>query len=90
VPTGWAPAALVREATWRGAATRRVNAPPLAERRLERAARTTGSTTGAVRERARLGRRFFGEGLGTIACGAPADLVLVDYRAATEFSAHAD
>jgi len=34
----------------------------------------------------RWARRFFGEGLGTIACGAPADLVLVDYRAATEFS----
>ena len=33
----------------------------------------------------RWAERFFGEGLGQIARGAPADLVLVDYRAATEF-----
>jgi cytosine/adenosine deaminase-related metal-dependent hydrolase len=35
---------------------------------------------------ARWGERHFGEGLGQIAAGAPADLVLVDYRPATEFS----
>src|SRR5262249_24923365 len=31
--------------------------------------------------------RFFGEALGMIEAGAPADLVMVDYRPATEFSA---
>jgi len=31
--------------------------------------------------------RFFGEALGSIEAGAPADLVMVDYRPATEFSA---
>ncbi|HTM57873.1 MAG TPA: amidohydrolase family protein [Candidatus Udaeobacter sp.] len=36
---------------------------------------------------ARWASRHFGEGLGEIAPGAPADLLLVDYRAATEFSA---
>lgn len=35
---------------------------------------------------ARWAETQFGEGLGTIAPGAPADLVLVDYRPATEFS----
>src|SRR5262249_14153998 len=36
---------------------------------------------------ARWASRHFGAVLGEIAPGAPADLVLVDYRAATEFSA---
>lgn len=32
--------------------------------------------------------RQFGEGLGTIEAGSPADLVLVDYQPATDFTAH--
>jgi hypothetical protein len=35
---------------------------------------------------ARWAERHFGEGLGTLSPGAPADLVLVDYRPATELS----
>jgi cytosine/adenosine deaminase-related metal-dependent hydrolase len=35
---------------------------------------------------ARWAERHFGPGLGTVAPGAPADLLLVDYRPATEFS----
>lgn len=35
---------------------------------------------------ARWAERHFGDGLGTIAPGAPADLVMLDYRPATEFS----
>jgi cytosine/adenosine deaminase-related metal-dependent hydrolase len=64
-----------------------VNAPPLAE--------TAGGWAGPRGQLhyrrmfvngPRWAERFFGEGLGQIASGAPADLVLVDYRAATEFS----
>jgi len=36
---------------------------------------------------ARCGERYFGRGFGHIAPGAPADMVLIDYRPATEFSA---
>ena len=79
---------LVREAEVAWGSDASVNAPPVSD----------GAAGWALGARARLhyGRlfvngprwaaRFFGEGLGTIAPGAPADLVLVDYRAATEFS----
>ncbi|HEY2953978.1 MAG TPA: amidohydrolase family protein [Candidatus Eisenbacteria bacterium] len=81
-------AALVREAEIAWGSDASVNAPPLADA-------AGGWATG---ERARLhyrrlfvngprwAARHFGEGLGTIEPGAPADLVLVDYRPATEFS----
>jgi cytosine/adenosine deaminase-related metal-dependent hydrolase len=35
---------------------------------------------------ARIAAGYFGDGLGTIAAGAPADLVLLDYDPATELS----
>ena len=86
---GWGAAAnLVREAEVAWGSDSSVNAPPLSDG-------AAGWATGA---RARLhyrrlfvngprwASRFFGEGLGMIEPGAPADLVLVDYRAATEFS----
>ena len=81
-------AALVRDAEVAWGSDASANAPPLAE----------ASAGGPSGPRAQLhyrrlfvngprwAARFFGEGLGTIAPGAPADLVLVDYRAATEFS----
>ncbi len=65
-----------------------VNAPPLTDA-------ASGWATGARAQLhyrrlfvngPRWAERFFGQGLGTIAAGAPADLVLADYRAATEFS----
>jgi cytosine/adenosine deaminase-related metal-dependent hydrolase len=86
---GWgASAALAREAEVAWGSDALLNAPPISEA-------AAGWVTGA---RARLhyrrlfvngpqwASRYFGEGLGTIAAGAPADLVLADYRAATEFS----
>jgi cytosine/adenosine deaminase-related metal-dependent hydrolase len=87
--TGWgASAALIRDAEIAWGSDASVNAPPLAET----AAGWTGGARAELHYRRlfvngpRWAARFFGEGLGTIECGAPADLVLVDYRAATEFS----
>jgi len=85
--TGWgANAALVREAEVAWGSDASVNAPPLPE----------SAWSGGAHSRLHYRRlfvngpcwagRFFGEGFGKIECGAPADLVLVDYRAATEFS----
>jgi cytosine/adenosine deaminase-related metal-dependent hydrolase len=65
-----------------------VNAPPLPEN-------TAGWATGGRAEMhyqrlfvngPRWAARLFGLGLGEIAAGSPADLVLLDYRPATEFS----
>lgn len=82
-------AALVREADVGWGSDTSVNAPPLPDI-------THGWTLGA-RADAHYRRlfvngpewagRFFGEGLGTMTPGAPADLALVDYRPSTEFSA---
>ena len=81
-------AALVREAEVGWGSDASVNAPPLPDQ-------TPGWTLGARADchyrrlyvnGPRWAGRFFGERLGAIAPGAPADLVLVDYRPATEFS----
>jgi len=78
----------VREADVGWGSDASVNAPPLPDI-------THGWTLGA-RAEAHYRRlfvngpawagHFFGEALGTLTPGAPADLVLVDYRPATEFS----
>jgi hypothetical protein len=82
-------AALVRDADIAWGSDASVNAPPVPDI-------THGWSLGARAEAhyRRLfvtgpewGGRFFGEGLGRITPGAPADLVMVDYRASTEFSA---
>jgi cytosine/adenosine deaminase-related metal-dependent hydrolase len=82
-------AALVREADVAWGSDASVNAPPLPDI-------SHGWTLGARADShyrrlfvngPQWAGRFFGEELGTIAPGAPADLVLVDYRPATEFSA---
>src|SRR5262249_61268705 len=88
-PTGaYAATAVVRDAEIAWGSDASVNAPPLVET-------SAGWTTGArahlhyrrlLVNGPRWAARFFGEGLGTIAPGGPADLVLVDYRAATEIS----
>jgi cytosine/adenosine deaminase-related metal-dependent hydrolase len=66
-----------------------VNAPPLPDA-------TRGSAFGAPAAAhyqrlfvngARWAAPHFGEGLGRVAAGSPADLLLVDYQPATEFSA---
>jgi len=81
-------AALVREAEVGWGSDASVNAPPIPDQ-------TPGWTLGARADchyrrlyvnGPRWAGRFFGERLGTISPGAPADLVLVDYRPATEFS----
>ena len=66
-----------------------LNAPPLADfsYALARGARARVHYRRLLVYGARWAARHFGEELGVIAPGAPADLVLVDYRAATEFSA---
>jgi cytosine/adenosine deaminase-related metal-dependent hydrolase len=82
-------AALAREAALGWGSDAGVNAPPLpdlanpwASERTQALAHyqrifVTGATWAA---------EHFGVGLGTISAGAPADMVLVDYRPATEFS----
>jgi cytosine/adenosine deaminase-related metal-dependent hydrolase len=81
-------AALVRDADVAWGSDASVNAPPLADS-------AGGWATGARAEMhyrrlfvngPRWAEGVFGEGLGTVMPGAPADLVLVDYRPATEFS----
>ena len=79
-------AAWVRDAEIAWGSDASFNAPPLVE-----GGWTTGTRAQLHYRRLfvngpRWAARFFGEGLGTIAPGSPADLVLVDYRAATEFS----
>jgi cytosine/adenosine deaminase-related metal-dependent hydrolase len=80
-------AALVRDADVAWGSDASVNAPPLADE----AGWATGARAALHYRRvfvngASWAARHFGEGLGTIAPGSPADLVLVDYRPATEFS----
>jgi cytosine/adenosine deaminase-related metal-dependent hydrolase len=81
-------AALVREGEVAWGSDAGVNAPPLPDP-------MHGWGIGAPAEAhyqrlfvngARWAGRHFGEGLGVIAPGSPADLLLVDYRPATEFS----
>jgi hypothetical protein len=81
-------AALVRDAEVAWGSDASVNAPPLGD--------TAGGWATGGRAQLHYRRLFvngprwaathFGAGLGTIAPGAPADLLLVDYRPATEFS----
>ena len=81
-------AALVRVAEVGWGSDGAVNAPPLPEG----VGGWAGGAPASSHYRrvfvhgARWAARHFGEGLGTVAPGAPADLVLVDYRPATEFS----
>jgi len=80
-------AALVREANVGWGSDAGVNAPPVPD--------ATFGWPGARAELhyhrlfvhgAAFAARHFGEGLGRLAPGSPADLLLVDYRPATEFS----
>jgi cytosine/adenosine deaminase-related metal-dependent hydrolase len=80
-------AALVREAEIGWGSDAGVNAPPIPDATFGWA----GSRGAMHYQRlfvngARWASRHFGEGLGVLAAGSPADLVLVDYRPATEFS----
>jgi hypothetical protein len=80
-------AALVRDADVAWGSDASVNAPPLADE----AGWATGARAALHYRRLFVNgphwaERHFGEGLGTIVPGAPADLLLVDYRPATEFS----
>jgi len=84
-----AAASLVREATLAWGSDSAVNAPPLfdSQHASGRGAHTELHYQRLFVHGARWAARHFGEELGVIAPGAPADLVLVDYRPATEFSA---
>jgi cytosine/adenosine deaminase-related metal-dependent hydrolase len=81
-------AALVREPAVTWGSDGGVNAPPL----TERAYGMSGDARSDVRYQrlfvngARWASQHFGERLGEIVSGAPADLLLVDYRPPTEFS----
>lgn len=80
--------ALVRDADVAWGSDASVNAPPLPE---GASAMGLGPRSDFHYRRlfvngARWAARHFGEGLGQIAPGSPADLVLLDYRPATEFS----
>jgi len=79
-------AALVREADVAWGSDTSVNAPPLADAGWASGARARLHYRRLFVNGPRWAARHFGEGLGTIEPGAPADLVLVDYRASTEFS----
>jgi cytosine/adenosine deaminase-related metal-dependent hydrolase len=82
-------AALVREAELAWGSDSSLNAPPLADP-LHSPAHGVRAELHYQRlfvHGARWAARHFGEELGVIAPGAPADFVLVDYRPATEFSA---
>lgn len=79
--------ALLREGEVAWGSDAGVNAPPLPDALHG----WSGATAESHYERlfvngARWATRHFGEGLGAIAPGSPADLLLVDYRAATELS----
>ena len=81
-------AALVREAEVGWGSDSGVNAPPLPDAGFGWG---PGSRAAMHYHRmfvhgARWAARHFGEGLGVLAPGGPADLLLVDYRPATEFS----
>ena len=81
-------AALVREAEVAWGTDAGVNAPPLPDPLLGLG---FGTPAEAHYQRlfvngARWAERHFGEGLGVVAVGSPADLILLDYQPATEFS----
>jgi cytosine/adenosine deaminase-related metal-dependent hydrolase len=81
-------AALVREAEVAWGSDAGVNAPPLPDAMHGRA---FGAAAEAHYQRlfvngSHWAASHFGEGLGTISLGSPADLLLVDYQPATEFS----
>jgi cytosine/adenosine deaminase-related metal-dependent hydrolase len=80
--------ALVRDAEVAWGSDASINAPPLPEgaSALGFGARSEMHYRRLFVNGARWAARSFGEGLGEIAPGAPADLVLFDYRPSTEFS----
>ena len=82
-------AALVREADVAWGSDSGLNAPPLPDHShgFARGTRVEMHYQRLFVHGARWAARHFGEALGEIAPGAPADLLLVDYRPATEFSA---
>ncbi len=80
-------AALVREADIGWGSDAGVNAPPVPDATFGWAgARAEMHYDRLFVNGAQWAARHFGTGLGTLAAGAPADLLLVDYRPATEFS----
>jgi cytosine/adenosine deaminase-related metal-dependent hydrolase len=81
--------ALVRETEVAWGSDSGLNAPPLPDlsHAFVRAARGEMHYQRLFVHGAHWASRHFGEELGVIAPGAPADFLLVDYRAATEFSA---
>ena len=81
-------AALVREGEVAWGTDAGVNAPPLPDPLLGLG---FGTPAEAHYQRlfvngARWAERHFGQGLGVVAVGSPADLILLDYQPATEFS----
>ena len=82
-------AALMRETELAWGSDSSVNAPPLADplHAPPHGARAEHHYQRVFVHGARWAARHFGEALGVIAPGAPADFVMVDYRPATEFSA---
>lgn len=79
-------AALVREAEVAWGSDASVNAPPLGDSAWSLGARAGLHYRQLFVNGARWAAAHFGEGIGTITPGAPADLLLVDYRPSTEFS----
>jgi cytosine/adenosine deaminase-related metal-dependent hydrolase len=77
---------MVRDAEIAWGTDAATNAPPLGEFAWSSGPRAEAHYRRLLVNGPRWASTFFGEGLGTIAPGAPADLVLVDYRPATEFS----
>jgi len=82
-------AALVRDAEVAWGSDASVNAPPLPDvaSGLGLGARSELHYRRLFVNGPRWAAHSFGEGIGEVAPGAPADLVLLDYRPATEFSA---
>ena len=81
-------AALVREGEVAWGTDAGVNAPPLPDpiHRLAFGAPAEAHYQRLFVNGARWAGRHFGEGLGVVAAGSPADLLLLDYQPATEFS----
>ncbi len=82
-------AALAREAELGWGSDAGANAPPVPDASQDWSADRRTIVTHYQRlfvNGAQWAARHFGPGLGTVAPGAPADLLLVDYRPATEFS----
>lgn len=83
---GGSVAALVREADVAWGSDDSVNAPPIGEHSWSNGSRADMHYRRLFVNGAQWAERHFGEGIGTLAAGAPADLLLVDYRPSTEFS----